>query len=94
MSDFYHPGGNYMVQFNRGIYTMIKIVKGREISRFINGSWSLEGFSFEINHLHSKFALDLLESRCLGHINNYHLDIIVRKYIIHLHYFNNRASES
>ena len=55
MSNFLHPGGNFIMEE----------VWGREISRFLNGSYALETTKLT-KHNHSSFAYNMLNSRIIG----------------------------
>ena len=55
MSSFLHPGGNFIIEE----------VWGREISRFLNGSYALET-TLLTKHQHSSFAYNILNNMIIG----------------------------
>lgn len=68
ISGFKHPGGNYIIEQ----------IKGREIGRFFYGISGLENLTLPA-HKHSLYALNFLNSRLIGKIENQKNQALIKK---------------
>jgi hypothetical protein len=57
---------------------MKRFLKGREISRFINGNHSIETSNTE-SYIHSSNTMKILNSRFVGNINYGETNILAKK---------------
>ena len=77
INDFIHPGGNFIIDNIKGsLYCkmLIKSNLGREIGRFIYGAYGLEVIGDNSKHLHSPYAIGLLQKYFVGKaLNEYQI---------------------
>ena len=83
ISDLVHPGGNYIIEKIKGntkakLISCFKFILGREIGRFFYGISGLESLPLPA-YKHSIYAMNYLNSRLIGNIDNANTEVLLQK---------------